>query len=58
MDRKEWLLAQIDELTNKELFDELSEVDKIFLGGYKDELAMMELKEQGLLEEGGLGEEV
>ena len=44
MDRKEWLIRGIEELLNKELFDELSEVDKILLGEYKLEL----IKEQEL----------
>ena len=47
-DRKGWLQGKINDLTNKELFAELDETDKIFLDGYKTELRMIELKEQGV----------
>lgn len=49
MNRKEWLQGQIQELENKELFAELDETDKIFLDGYKVELKVIELKEQGVM---------
>jgi len=45
--RKEWLQGEIGDLENKALFDELDEVDKIFLDGYKTELKIIELKERG-----------
>ena len=45
-DRKEWLLGQIGDLENKELFTELDETDKIFLDGYRTELKIIELKEK------------
>ena len=51
MNRKEWLKGKIEELLNKELFDELSEVDKIFLDRYRYELKLRKLKEQGLWRE-------
>lgn len=47
MNRKEWLESKINDLIYKELFDELDEVDKIFLDGYKTELAVIGLKEKG-----------
>ena len=40
-DRNKWLQGKIKELENKEMFDELSWVDKIFLGGYREELKMI-----------------
>ena len=50
MNRAKWLQDKIEELSNKELFAELDEVDKIFLGGYRDELKL--IKEQGLWQYG------
>ncbi len=47
MKRQEWLQGKIADLENKELFDELDEVDKIFLDGYKTELKIIDLKERG-----------
>ncbi len=46
-DRKGWLQGKINDLIYKELFDELTEVDQIFLDGYKTELKLIELKEGG-----------
>ncbi len=51
IDRTDWLRDKIDDLIYKEMFDELSETDMIFLDGYRAELKIIELKEQGLWRE-------
>ena len=45
--RTDWLRDKIDDLIYKEMFDELSEADMIFLDGYRSELKIINLKEQG-----------
>ena len=48
IDRADWLREEIDDLVFQEMFDELSEADKILLDGYSAELKIIELKEQGI----------
>ena len=50
-DRKEWLEQQIVELETREMFVDLGKIEKVFLGGYRDELKIIELKEKGLWRE-------
>ena len=43
--RREWLNKKIGGLTDRALFEELSEIDRIFLDSYKEEFRQIESKE-------------
>lgn len=51
MNRKEYIYAELDKLSDKRRWKELTEQEQVLFDGYNDELAIMELQEQGLLKD-------